>query len=222
MQIVFVGEGGLDCLQMVDSAGKKNALTVVAFDGKEVCYERELKGETRIIEDIATFSKANQGFVVYGVITNTHGHRRKSAIVAENGRILGISDMCNAIDGEVRSGAFLRVYDAKIGRVGVVVAEDVYDMEMIKTLSFCGCDFIVCPFDKVQDSTCGVLLRAYAFLCGVPIVFCGRGYAMIADVDANLAFASPISPVGVEFHIKKEFHLLETRRRIYLKNKRTD
>ena len=77
----------------------------------------------------------------------------------------------------------------------------------------------MCPFDKVQDSTCSVLLRAYAFLCGVPIVFCGNGYAMIADVDATLAFASPISSIGVEFTIKKEFHLLETRRKIYLGQK---
>ena len=222
MQIVFVGQGGLDDLQTLASirgVEKKNALTVVAFDGKEVCYERELKGETQIIENVATISKTNQGFVVYGAITNTHGHRRKSAIVAENGRILGVSDMCNAIDGEVHSGAFLRVYDAKIGRVGVVVAQDIYDMETIKTLAACGCDFIVCPFDKVQDSTCSVLLRAYAFLCGVPIVFCGNGYAMIADVDATIAFASPISPIGVEFTIKKEFHLLETRRKIYLGQK---
>ena len=222
MQICFVGQGELsELLRKTDERAEhgkpKNGLTVVAFNGKEVCYERELKGETQVFESVAKLSKKEKGLLIYGVITNTHGHRRKSAIVAENGRILGVSELLHAMDGEMHSGAYLRVYDTKIGRVGVVVAEDVYDFETVKTLSLCGCDFIVCPFERVQDSTCAVLLRAYAFISGVPIVFCGRGYAMIADVDATLAFASPVSPVCVDFSVKKEFHLLETRRKIYLK-----
>lgn len=224
MRVSFVGQGGpSDCLQSSGETAvrecKKNELTIIAFTGKEVCYERELKGETQVFEDVAMLSKRDKRLVIYGVITNTHGHRRKSAIVAENGRILGVSDMLHAMDGETHSGAYLRVYDTKIGRVGVAVAEDIYDFDTVKTLSVCGCDFIVCPFESVQDSTCAVLLRAYAFTSGVPILFCGRGYAMIADVDATLAFASPISPVCVDFTVKKEFHLLETRRKIYLKQK---
>lgn len=224
MQICFVGQGELsDGLQTsgerVAEEYLKSGLTIAAFNGQEVCYERELKGETQVFEMVAKLSKRNKGLVIYGVITNTHGHRRKSAIVAENGRILGVSELLHAMDGEMHSGAYLRVYDTKIGRVGVVVAEDIYDFETVKILSVCGCDFIVCPFERVQDSICSVLLRAYAFTSGVPILFCGRGYAMIADVDATLAFASPISPVCVDFSIKKEFHLLETRRKIYLKQK---
>ena len=224
MRVSFVGQGEpSDCLKSSGEIAvrecKKNELTIIAFTGKEVCYERELKGETQVFEDVAKLSKRDKRLVIYGVITNTHGHRRKSAIVAENGRILGVSDMLHAMDGETHSGAYLRVYDTKIGRVGVAVAEDIYDFETVQTLSLCGCDFIVCPFESVQDSTCAVLLRAYAFTSGVPILFCGRGYAMIADVDATLAFASPISPVCVDFTVRKEFHLLETRRKIYLKQK---
>ena len=224
MQIRFVGQGDLsDYVQTLDEQDtkekKKDDLTIFAFNDNEVCYERELKGETQFFENVAKLSKRDKNLVICGVVTNAHGHRRKSAIVTENGRILGVSDMIYAIDGEVHSGAFLRVYDTKIGRVGIVVAEDLYDVETVKTLSLCGCDFIVCPFEKVQDSVCSVLIRAYAFICGVPILFCGRGNAMIADVDATLAFASPLSPVRAEFTVKKEFHLLERRRKIYLKQK---
>ncbi len=221
MQICFVGQAGVsEYLQQSEGSNKQNAtLTVFAFQGEEVCYERELKGETCYFEDVAKLSKREQNLVICGIITNTHGHRRKSAIIAENGRILGVSDMLHAVDGEVHSGAFLRVYDTKIGRVGVVVAEDVYDGETLKTLSLCGCDFIVCPFGEVGDGICSVLIRAYAFNSGVPILFCGKGYAMIADVDATLAFASPLSPASVKFSVKKEFHLFETRRKMYLKQK---
>ena len=207
-------------LHQSERQGKNNiALTAFAFQDEEVCYERELKGETCCFEEVATLSKQDKNLVVCGVVTNTHGHRRKSAIVAENGRILGVSDMLHAVDGEVHSGAFLRVYDTKIGRVGVVVAEDLYDSETLKTLSVCGCDFIVCPFEEVEEGIPSLLIRAYAFHSGVPILFCGKGYAMIADVDATLAFASPLSPIQVNFSVKKEFHLFETRRKMYLKQK---
>ena len=224
MRVCFVGQGDLPkYLQTSEEQGaqgrKKEALTVFAFHGDEVCYEQELKGETQFFESVARLSKRDKNLVVCGVVTNTHGHRRKSAIVAENGRILGVSDMLHAMDGEVHSGAYLRVYDTKIGRMGVAVAEDLYDFDTVKTLSVCGCDFIVCPFEKAEDSVCAVLLRAYAFLCGVPILFCGNNYAMIADVDGDLAFATPLSPAVVDFSVKKEFHLFESRRKIYIKRK---
>lgn len=219
MRVCFIGQGGVS--EYFQKAGeqsdKKSALTVFALNGDEVRYEQELKGETCFFESVAQLSKRDKNLVICGVVTSTHGHRRKSAIVAEDGRILGVSDMLHAMDGEVHSGAFLRVYNTKSGRVGVAVAEDIYDAETLKTLSVCGCDFIVCPFGKVTDSICSVLLRAYAFLYGVPIVFCGEGYAMIADADATIAFASPSSPAEVDFSFKKEFHLFEIRRSMRIK-----
>ncbi|MBE5746893.1 MAG: hypothetical protein E7352_01815 [Clostridiales bacterium] len=221
MRICFVGQGSaVEYWQKTrEKKEKKSAVTVFSFNGDEVCYERELKGETHFFEGVAQLSKRDKNLVVCGIITSTHGHRRKSAIVAEDGRILGVSDALHVMDGDAHSGAFLQVYETKIGRVGVAVAEDIYDFETLKTLSVCGCDFIICPFGKVENSICPVLLRAYAFLCGVPILFCGEGYAVIADVDATIAFASPHSPIQVEFKVKKEFHLFETRRKIYLKSK---
>ena len=97
------------------------------------------------------------------------------------------------------------------------VAEDIYDTDTVKTLAVCGCDFIVCPFERVRDAVCSVLLRAYAFTAGVPIVFCGGGYAMIADVNASIAFAAPIGYTETDFVVKKEFHLIENRRKLYLR-----
>lgn len=227
MRICFVGQSSvqayLQSAEMEEVARTKiegkDDLTVFGFENGEISYERELKGDTCFFENVAQLSKKKGGLVVCGVATNTHGHRRKSAVVAENGRILGVSDMLHALDGDGHSGAFLRVYETKIGRVGVAVAEDIYFPETVSTLAVCGCAFIVCPFAMVEDHVCSVLLRAHAFTGGVPIVFCGKGYAMIADVDGTLAFASPISPVCADFAIRKEFHLLELRRKIYLKGK---
>lgn len=190
---------------------------IFGFNGMgEVAYERELKGETRFFEETALFSKATQGVVVCGCVTDTRGHKRKSAVVAENGKIVGVSDMLNVVDGEAGSGAALRVYETKAGRMGVVVADDLHFPSVIKTLAVCGSDFIVCPYAQTSEVQT-VLLRAFAYCYGVPIYFCAEGYCAVADVSGNLAFASPQSPAVVEFSIVKEYHLVETRRRGFYK-----
>ncbi len=193
---------------------EKAELFLFGFGGMgEVSYEKELKGETSFFEDAALLSKKSKAVVVCGCVTDTRGHKRKSAVVAENGRLSGISDMMNVVDGEVGCGAALRVYETKIGRMGVAVAEDLYFTDVARVLALCGSDFIVCPFGKTADEMQRVLLRANAYCYGVPIVFCADGYCMIADASGKIAFASPISPSYVDFENVKEYHLIETRRR---------
>jgi hypothetical protein len=212
MRICFVSEGEFgayktDCNQTTD---------LVVFDmgrGGEVSYERELKGESAFFEEIALLSKIGKNLLVCGCITDTRGHKRKSAVVAENGRILGVSDMLNVIDDEVGAGAGLRIYETKVGKMGVLVADDIRFFDAARALAACGSDFIVCPFGKVCDSLQSVLLRALAYENGLPIFFCGTGYSMIAGADGNIAFASPHSPVYTEFANVKEYHLIQTRKR---------
>ena len=183
----------------------------------EVSYEKELKGETFYFEDVALFSKETSAVVICGTRTDAHGHKRKSAVVAENGRILGVSDMTNVIDGETHSGASLRVYDTKKGRMGVVVDGDLYFPEVIRALVACGSDFIVCPYGVITGSIEMILARAYAFSYGVPIVVCGDGYAFAAGIAGEVLFASADSPSSFELPAQKEYHLIETRRRGFSK-----
>jgi len=222
MRICFVGSGTLrgfreeyeNANEEIGQDTKKADLFIFGFGGMgEVNYEKELKGETNYFEDAALLSKTGKTIVVCGCITDTRGHKRKSVLVAENGRLSGVSDMLNVIDGELASGAALRVYDTNAGRMGVIVAEDLNFPDVVKSLAVCGSDFIVCPFGRLRDSLQSVLLRASAYCYGVPIFFCADGYCMIADASGNVAFASPHSPVYAEFENVKEYHLIETRRR---------
>ena len=227
MRICFVSKGTLHAFaKRYAEAGeeeKENAdVIVLGFNGLgEVSYEKELKGETRCFEDAALLSKRAKTVVVCGCITDTRGHKRRSVVVAENGKLVGVSDMLNVVDGEVSCGAALRVYETKAGRMGVVVAEDLHFPEVIRSLAVCGSDFIVCPYTRV-DELQSVLLRANAYCYGVPIFFCAEGYAQIADVSGRIAFASPQSPVFAEFKPVKEYHLVETRRRGFYRPKRTE
>ncbi len=212
MRICFVSAGSLkEYRKAYDN--EEFDLVLLGFSGiDEVSYEKELKGESTYFEDGALLSKESGATVVCGCITDTRGQKRRSALVAENGKLTGVSDALYALDGEYACGADLRVYQTKIGKMGVAVGEDLYFPEVIRSLALCGSDFIVCPFGKVRGELPSVLLRAHAFEFGVPILLCGKGYSVIATPKGEIAFSSPNSPVLVEYTSKKEYHLLRRRR----------
>ena len=197
-------------------------VTLFGFCGNEVSYEKELKGETDFFEELALLSKCTQGVVVCGCLTDTHGHKRKSVAVAENGRILGVSDMLNCMDGDYNPGAGLRVYETGVGRLGICVSEDAYFSEIFRTLSVCGSEIVFCPFLGATQGVEGILLRAAAFSYGTPVCFCSAGYSFVADVDGSAAFSSPLSPVEFCLEQKKEYHLIETRRKGFYQRERKD
>ncbi len=211
MRICFVGKGSLrafakDCEECGD-------LCLFGFNGMgEVAYEQELKGETEFFEEGARLSKKGKNVVVCGCTTNARGHRRRSAFVAENGRILGISDKLHAVDGECGSGAELRIYPTKIGKMGVAVGGDIHFFEDMQALALCGADFIVCPYPKVEGELPLILLRADAFRLGVPIFLCGEGYVAVVGERGEIAFSSPQSPVYFDYVPEREYHLIERRK----------
>ena len=222
MRIRFVSRGTLSGYLETRREGCdcEEDLILFGFNGAgEVSYERELKGETGFFEQTARLSKQARAVVVCGCVTDTRGHKRKSAVVAEEGKLLGVSDMLNVVDGETGSGAAIRVYETKLGRMGVVVAEDLYFPEVMKSIALCGSDFAVCPFSKA-DEVETALLRAHAFCYGVPIAFCSAGYSAVADISGSIVCASPQSPFSLCFTPKKEYHLVETRRRGFYKKHR--
>ena len=212
MKIRFISRGKLPGEQACEEDGAQ--LLVYGFGGLgEVSYDKELKGESDCFERAARLSKQTKGVVVCGCITDTRGIKRKSALVAENGRLCGVSDMTRVLDGGVSSGAGLRVYDTKLGKMGVAVAEDIFFPEVISALTACGSDFIVCPFGILHNTMPQVLLRAYAYLHGVPIFLCGIGYCMAVEAGGTVSLATPQSPITFLVENRKEFHVLEMRKR---------
>lgn len=211
MKVQCISKGNLHSFK--ERGAESADVFLFGFNGVgEVSYEKELKGESVFFEDVALLSKTHQSIVVCGCITDTRGHKRKSAVVAENGKLLGVSDMLHVIDGAWGSGAHLGVYPTKKGKMGVLVAEDLYFPEAISSLALCGSDFILCPFGKLSSALESVYLRTYAHAYGIPIYFCAEGYSMLAS-RGEIVYASPISPFTVSFEQRKEYHLIETRRR---------
>lgn len=218
MRICFVTKGGLDAV------GEEAGADIVCYPLSalgEVSYERELKGETSLFEAVAMRSKALRCTVVSGCYTDARGIRRKSAVVAERGRLLGVSDLVNRIDGSAfGAGAGVKVYETAAGRLGVVVGEDLYFPKVVETLSLSGADAVLCLFEELSEGLELTLIRAHAFFYGLPVALCAFGYAAVADPEGRLFFASP-APVGrVTLPKEREYRLIETRRRLTLRKKR--
>ena len=187
-------------------------LIVFSFRGLSsvVSYEKEIGGETNYMEEIAVLSKGKK-IVVCGGETDTLGVKRKSVIVAQNGKILGICDMLHSTKERDSAGTGMGIFDTELGRVGVIVGEDLYFPEVISTLSLCACAFVVCPFFGEYSDVEISLIRAYSFLYGLPILFCGGGYSSIAD-GGEILCMTPRSPIYYSLEIRREYCLVETRK----------
>ena len=220
MRICFVTSGSLG--EYAESFEDGADVVCCGFQAiGKVSYERELRGETGLFEDVALLSKEGKNVVVCGCFTDARGIRRKSVVVAERGRILGVSDMVSRLDGgEYRAGAGIKIYDTKAGKIGIVVAEDLYFPQVLQTLSLCGAEVALCIFEAPNDSLEQTLMRAGAFLYGLPVCICAYGYAQAADIGGKVTFATPASPCYYNLEREQEYHLVETRQRgFYRKQK---
>ena len=219
MRVCFVTAGSLEEFAQ---QGVRADITVCGFRALgEVSYERELKGETSLFEDVAILSGETGGVVAAGCFTDARGMRRKSAVVAEKGRILGVSDMTSRLDKSVyQAGAGLKIYDTSQGKLGIVVAEDLYFPRVIESVAACGADAVICLFEQMSESLEPMLARAHAFFAGIPVLLCAYGYALIADIGGKVRFASPKSPCLYDLEQEREYHLVETRRRGFCRSGR--
>lgn len=218
MRIGFVTDGRLTDFEKSDRA-ERAELYCFSFGAiGEVNYEREVRGDSAELEDVALFSRNFDCTVIAGCYTDTKGVKRKSAVVAEKGKILGISDMTTGFDGDkYKCGSGIRVYETAVGKIGVLVGQDVYFPELVKSLALCGSDQIICMYEFLGDSLEQILLRANSFCYGVPMCMCAHGYVQMADIGGKICFASPRSPVYFMAQRMREYHLVETRLRGFYK-----
>lgn len=178
-----------------------------------VDYERELAGKSEKFEALARLSRSAKCGVVCGCFTDSRGLRRKSAAVADRGRLLGISDMLHTFDGDgYKSGANLGVYTVGGFKVGVCVENDLYFPENIKALALCGCNLVSVLMEEVNDGMPPLLVRAYAYLYGLPAVMCAGKLSYFADITGEMA-SSNQKVTLFETCPRNCYRLVTTRRR---------
>lgn len=210
MIICVAGGGKIDkssCMPECDIA-------LFGFDGLgEVDYELELKGESDKFEELARLSKIKKTACVSGCNTISRGIKRKSAALSYDGKLLGIADMNHILDGErLKGGASLGLFSVAGFKVGICIENDLYFPDSFKSLSMCGANLILGIMENIVDSIPPLIMRTYAYLFGIPIVFCAGKTAYFADVSGEIA-TSVQDFTLFEITPKNSYRLVTTRQK---------
>lgn len=216
MEITFVTNGSFN--QIIDndlSRLNESDLIVFGFNGINlVSYKKELNGESEYFHDLARASKELSSVIICGCDTDNYGIFHHSAIVADNGKILGVTDMSHSIDeSEFVCGGNFRVYDTSAGKIGILIAEDLFFPESARVLALCDADIIVCIFKKLESFMPQIMLRAGAFSNGIAMALCAKNYSCISDIRGKIIMASSSEIIKNKIQIEKDYHLISSRRR---------
>lgn len=151
----------------------------------DVDYTAELAGTSDKLGGFARLTRGSRA-AVCGCRTDSRGLRRKSAAVAEGGRLLGITDMLHVEGGEdYKSGAYLGLYKLGGYKVGLCIENDLHYPEDIRSLSLCGCNVLLCLAEGCH-AMLPMLIRAYAYLYGMPVAMCAGNCAYFCDTSGNI------------------------------------
>lgn len=195
-------------------------LLVFGFNGLGlVSYKKELGGETEYFRDVAGLSRQLSNVVVCGCDTDTYGVFRHSVVIADKGKILGVSDSVHSIDEtEYSAGGSYRVYETSAGKIGVIVAEDLFFQESAVILAACDADVVVCVIKRLEDSLPLVMLRAAAFSNGLYAALCAERYSAVADIKGEVIACGGADFLRCEIDYRRDYHLISTKRRGFCRN----
>ncbi|HBF86507.1 MAG TPA: hypothetical protein DDW54_02380 [Clostridiales bacterium] len=163
-------------------------ILVNGFNTRErVKYGKELSGDTTVLKDIAALSEKYSLTIISAFDTDNYGIIRHSAAVFDKGKLLGISDMTTAYeDSPYMPGGSGKLFDTSAGKIGVCVGDDIYQYDLIRSFAVCGAEVVVSVRREKPKEIDGVLLRAYAYLTGLPILMLADKKRLAADVKGDL------------------------------------
>ncbi len=216
MKVCFLTTGNISSAEEGKLSQMQGAdLVIFGFNGLGlVSYKKELSGETEYFQDLAKLSKQLSSVIVCGTDTDTYGVYRHSAVVADNGRILGVTDMMHAVEGSeyVASGA-IKVYETSKGKIGVLINQDLFSPKIIEILSMCDADIIVCIFNKIEDQIPQIVLRSSAFIFGLPMCLVAKSYAIVSDEGGKVIISGASDIVKADVKIEKKYYIISNRKR---------
>lgn len=209
MRICLVNEGKL--LDLEEKLKEEFDILVISPIGR-VSYTNEIEGRSGRFRHVARLSDDFHCLVLCGCVTEAKGVLRKSVIVADRGKLVGISDMTHSIDREYNAGASIKLYDTQYGKIAMLVGEDLFFPETVKLCSDSGVDLLFSISEKMQGVERNVLCT-YSYCFGIPVCFVTEGYSMISSIDGTIAFSTSDSPSYYALDFKKQYHLIETRQK---------
>lgn len=194
---------------------KNFAIVLTGFNSLgKVSYKCELSGVESKLSTLSSFSKKTGGVVIAGAVTDNYGILKKSVIIADKGKLLGISDAVIGY-GETafQGGGTYKVYQTSACKIGVIVEEDVKNFDAVKSMSLCDADLIVIISSQEEKKEHNFLIRAYAYLFGVSVVLLTKTGIMASDIYGEICGKSLENKSNLIIPVKRQYVLTKTKRR---------
>lgn len=225
MDLCLVSNGTLNetWQEKLDVLSGQNVV-VFGFNGLGlVSYKKELAGETEYFHDVAKLSRQLSSVVICGCDTDTYGVFRHSAVIADKGKVLGVTDMVHSVDdSEFVSGGSYRVYQTSAGKIGVVISEDLYFFDTAKIMSVSDAELVVCIFKKLDGYMPQTVLRASSFIGGMAMALVSKNYACVSDIRGKIIASGSAEYLKTKVKIEKDYRLVTTKRRGLFKDDNGD
>ncbi len=184
------------------SRAKKADITVFGKHLGRVRYGEDEKNAASALYRVCTASKT-LGTVLALADTTAGGAPKRSVLIADGGKLLGITDEITTTQAAFRIAKNLRVYHTSAGEIGVLSGADFYAYEPMRILSACGATCIVhlATFRKPQADTVG---GALAYFNRLPVLSVAAGVAALYAENGELIFASPMEGATVAVTPRKK------------------
>jgi predicted amidohydrolase len=180
----------------------------------KVSYKSELSGVESKLPKLSAHSKKTGGVVIAGAITDNYGILKKSAVISDRGKLLGISDCVLGYDGSVyQGGGSYKVYQTSACKIGLIVAEDIKNFEAVKSMSLCDADLIVMISPEDEKNQHNFLVRAYAYLFGVATLLVTKNSVIASDSQGEIVGKSVEAKSNLIIPVKRQYVLTKIKRR---------
>lgn len=146
----------------------KEDLMVIAHGVLEkVDLVSELEGKTITLKKLAIWAKDYQLIIVAGIDAIINEDTYCSAVVIDNGKILGISDMTHILSGEYCRGNSLRLYDTSAGLLGIIIGDDIFYPECVRALTLSGAKMLIYIANKKSTRKAMISASSASMLNGI-------------------------------------------------------
>ncbi len=205
--------GSLNSISTEDCKDSQIVLTGFNSLGK-VSYKYELSGAESKLSTLSAFSKKTGGVVIAGAVTDNYGILKKSVVIADKGKLLGISDaVIGYEDSSYQGGGTYKVYQTSACKIGVIVDGDIKNFEAVKSMALCDADLIVIVSKEEEKKEHNFLIRAYAYLFGISVVILTKTGVIASDILGEICGKSLEKQSNIIIPVKRQYVLTKVKRR---------
>lgn len=173
---VFYSEKAIDYDDVILRCADLVVLGSQSFETLD--FKNEVNGQGGVFDKMKTFSKKVRRPVFIAIKTNDYGKIRRSVVALEDGKLLTIAD-CNGASLDNFGGFGYKICHTSLGKLGIIVANDIKNTEALKALLLCESRLIINLYVDVYDFNVQNLVASLGYLFGTPIISCG-GHGVVA------------------------------------------